>query len=209
MKKTNVSIAFAAAIFVSSNLHPAFQGKRPTPLMTPNGTHSVYSSPVTRVREEARLREECKMSPIHDSASSNDTAALQELLHAAAAEKYPDEIRLMLKSCSGLFGFTALYVAAKKGNIECVIGLVEFAKQYFEDDRIKEFLDQQIELTGSTALSIATEEGNFEVAAYIFEQGADPDLADHHGDTPRQSPLFSSFGSEERTPSRDDCHTGQ
>ena len=104
----------------------------------------------------------------------------QTALMWAAAEKHPSAVKLLLKAGADMelrssrTGMTALMFAIRTGDIAST----------------KVLLDAGGDLTattedGTSALILAILNANFELADFLLEQGADPNIKDPHG-----NPLF-------------------
>jgi ankyrin repeat protein len=76
-------------------------------------------------------------------------------------------------------GMSAIHFAAREGRIEAVKALAE----------AKADLNQKVVGDNSTPMLIATINGHFDLAKYLLDQGADPNLAAHNGVTPLYAAL--------------------
>jgi len=76
-------------------------------------------------------------------------------------------------------GMSALHFAARQGELEAAKALLE----------AKADIDQRAEGDMSTPLLVATINGQFDLAKYLVEHGANPNLAGHNGATPLYAAL--------------------
>jgi uncharacterized protein len=76
-------------------------------------------------------------------------------------------------------GMSAVHFAAREGRIEALKALVD----------AKADVNQQVVGDNSTPMLIATINGHFDLAKYLLDQGADPNLAAHNGVTPLYAAL--------------------
>jgi ankyrin repeat protein len=71
-------------------------------------------------------------------------------------------------------GMSAIHFAAREGRLEAMKALVD----------AKADVNQQVVGDNSTPMLIATINGHFDLAKYLLDQGADPNMAAHNGVTP-------------------------
>jgi ankyrin repeat protein len=76
-------------------------------------------------------------------------------------------------------GLTPLHLAARQGQLESVKALLDAGVN----------VNQRIEGDGSTAMLIATINGQFDLAKFLLEHGADPNLSEHNGVAPLYAAL--------------------
>jgi uncharacterized protein len=76
-------------------------------------------------------------------------------------------------------GMSAVHFAAREGRIEAMKALVD----------AKADINQKVVGDNSTPMLIATINGHFDLAKYLLDQGADPNLAAHNGVTPLYAAL--------------------
>jgi uncharacterized protein len=76
-------------------------------------------------------------------------------------------------------GMSAVHFAARQGRIEALKALVD----------AKADVNQRVVGDNSTPMLIATINGHFDLAKYLLDQGADPNIAAHNGVTPLYAAL--------------------
>jgi ankyrin repeat protein len=76
-------------------------------------------------------------------------------------------------------GMSAIHFAAREGRLEAMKALVD----------AKADVNQQVVGDHSTPMLIATINGHFDLAKYLLDQGADPNIAAHNGVTPLYAAL--------------------
>jgi ankyrin repeat protein len=76
-------------------------------------------------------------------------------------------------------GVSAIHLAARQGQLETVKALVDAHAN----------IDQRTVGDNSSPMLVATINGYFDVAKYLLDQGADPNLAEHNGVTPLYAAL--------------------
>jgi ankyrin repeat protein len=76
-------------------------------------------------------------------------------------------------------GMSAIHFAAREGRLEAMKALVD----------AKADVNQQVVGDHSTPMLIATINGHFDLAKYLLDQGADPNMAAHNGVTPLYAAL--------------------
>lgn len=126
-----------------------------------------------------------------DATSMIDTTTPQGQLLKAARDNEIDQLRSLIVSNTTVdlnspdaAGQTALHLASDRGHVDCVQLLLS-SKPSQSSTTTRHINVNAVDIDGISVLQTAVIAGRVETVRLLLEAGADPDLADQDGDTPR------------------------